>query len=123
MVKVQSSYITLRNLRFHARHGVMPQERVTGGDFTVTLRVKCNMAKAAETDNVDDTINYAALFQLVREEMIQPSKLMEHVAGRIGRRIFAEFNLAEEVQIHLTKMNPPMGADGDGATVEFIFNK
>lgn len=122
-MEVESSYITLRNLRFHACHGALPQERITGGDFVLTVRVKCNIARSAETDDVADTINYAELYGLVSEEMSRPSALLEHVAGRIGRRIFSQFAQVEQVEVSITKQNPPMGADCDGATVEFIFNK
>ncbi|MBO4826249.1 MAG: dihydroneopterin aldolase [Prevotella sp.] len=122
-MKIVSTYITLENLRFHAHHGALPQERVTGGDFVVTVRVKCDIGRAAETDNVADTINYAELYRVVSEEMNVPSALLEHVAGRIGRRILTEFGRAEQAQVCITKRNPPMGADCDGAMVELTFNK
>ena len=61
-MKVSSSYITLRNLRFHATHGVMAQERITGGDFVVTVRVGYDITAAMASDAVDDTLNYAELY-------------------------------------------------------------
>ncbi len=115
---VKSSYITLRNLRFHARHGVMPQERLTGGDFVVTVRVGYDITKAMRTDEVGDTLNYAVLYEIVKGEMMQPSCLLEHVAGRIGESIFSQLPEVTSVDIELTKVNPPMGADCDGAVIE-----
>lgn len=114
----ESSTIALRNLRFHAFHGVMPQERLTGGDFLVSLKVKYNVGRALETDNVADTLNYARLYDLVRREMEKPSALIEHVAGRIGKNVFETFPETEAVDIEVVKSNPPMGADCDGAAVE-----
>ena len=117
MMKVESSYIELKGLRFTAKHGVLPQERVVGGDYVVSVRVGCNLEKAVESDNVEDTLNYAELYQIINKEMQTPSCLLEHVAGRIGERILETFSQATIVDIELTKQNPPMGADGDGATV------
>lgn len=117
-MKVSSSYITLRNLRFHATHGVMAQERITGGDFVVTVRVGYDITAAMASDAVDDTLNYAELYELVKREMMQPSNLLEHVAGRIGESIFREMAGVTSVYIEVCKVNPPMGADCDGASVE-----
>lgn len=105
-------------MRFRARHGVMPQERLTGGDFMVSVGVRLDVSSAMLTDDVAHTLNYARLYELVRAEMAVPSALIEHVAGRIGQRIFSEFPQVEAADIELTKLNPPMGADCDGASVE-----
>ena len=116
-----AGYITLKNVRFHACHGVLPQERQVGGDFLVTLRVGYPLGKAMESDEVADTLNYAALFDVVRQEMQVPSQLLEHVAGRIVKTIAAAFPAVTSVDLELTKLNPPMGADSDGAAVELHF--
>lgn len=115
---VESSYITLREVRFHAFHGVMPQERKVGADFTVTLRVEADLGRPVFSDNVDDTLNYAALYEVLKREMAQPSRLLEHIAGRIGQAVFDSFPQVETVDVMLTKLNPPMGADSEGAAVE-----
>ena len=59
---LKEGYVVLNNLRFNARHGVLPQERATGGEFIVNLRAKYPLAKAVESDDVADTLNYAELF-------------------------------------------------------------
>lgn len=117
-MKLSSSYISLNRLRFHARHGVLPQERATGGDFIVSVRAKYLFDKALESDNVDDTINYAEIFEIINKEMLTPSCLLEHLAGRIGRSIFNRMPMIESLDITVEKTNPPMGADSDGAAVE-----
>lgn len=117
-MKLSSSYISLNRLRFHARHGVLPQERATGGEFIVSVRAKYLFDKALESDNVDDTINYAEIFEIINKEMLTPSCLLEHLAGRIGRSIFNKMPMIESLDITVEKTNPPMGADSDGAAVE-----
>ncbi len=117
-MKVNSSYICLDNLRFHAYHGVMPQERMVGNDYNVSLRIRYDISQAMVSDKVEDTLNYAEVFQLVSQEMAVPSSLIERVAGRIGDRLFRRFPTIEEMELKIMKINPPMGADCEGAGVE-----
>ena len=116
--KLTSGYVCLNNVRFHAHHGVLPQERITGGEFIVSLRAKYPLDKAMRSDNVDDTLNYAEIFEIINKEMQKPSCLLENVAGRIGKSIFEAMPEIESLDITVAKANPPMGADLDSASVE-----
>ena len=117
-MKIKDSYIELQDVRFHAFHGVMPQEGRVGADFLVSVRVGIAFEKAMQSDDVEDTLNYAELYQLVQREMAVPSKLLEHVAGRIVKAIGKDFPDVTSIDLKLTKLNPPMGADCAGASVE-----
>lgn len=117
-MKVSSSYVNLDNLRFHAFHGVLPQERMTGNDYVVSLHIKYDFSKAMKSDDVDDTLNYAEVYQVVAREMSESSQLLERVAGRIGESLLAQFPAIEEILLKVVKQNPPMGADCDGAGIE-----
>jgi len=117
-MRLTSSYISLRNVRFHAFHGVMPQERRVGADFLVTLRVGYPLEKAMQSDEVGDTLNYATLYAVVQAEMMKPSNLLEHLAGRIADAIVKRFPQVTSIDMELSKQNPPMGADCDGVGVE-----
>lgn len=117
-MKIKDSYIELQDVRFHAFHGVMPQEGRVGADFLVSVRVGIALEKAMQSDDVEDTLNYAELYQLVQREMAVPSKLLEHVAGRIVKAIGKDFPDVTSIDLKLTKLNPPMGADCAGASVE-----
>lgn len=121
-MKLESSYICLENVRFHSRHGVLKQELLTGGEFTISLRAAFSIDKAMHSDAVEDTINYATLYEIIRQEMAQPSQLLEHVAYRICQQIFNRFPAVSSVQLKLTKLNPPMGAHCDGASVELTMS-
>lgn len=120
---LKESHVFLENLRFYAYHGVLPQERVVGGDYLVSVRVGISMAKAMVSDNVDDTANYAELYEIINKEMQTPSNLLEHLAGRIGEAILEKMPGAGDVKIRITKRNPPMGADVDGAGVEICVTR
>lgn len=117
-MKLTSSYISLNKVRFHARHGVLEQERATGGEFVVSVRAKYLFENALRSDNVDDTVNYAEMFEIINKEMQTPSCLLEHVAGRIGKSIFMRLPMIESLDIIVEKINPPIGADADSSSVE-----
>ena len=117
-IEKTESYITLNNLRFHAYHGVLPQERLVGNDYLLTLRIGYDISRAMVSDDVADTLNYAKVYQTVKAEMDIPSSLLEHVAARIGQRLFETFPDILSVTIQLMKRNPPMGAFCEGASVE-----
>ena len=119
-MKLMSSKIYLRNVRFHAFHGVLPQEGIVGNDYLVNLVLDYDFSSAMQTDDLQGTLNYAEVYQKVREEMAVPSKLLEHVAGRIAHRLFSDFPEIQKLQLSITKVNPPMGADSDGAGVEVV---
>lgn len=120
---LKESFVSLKGVRFHAFHGVGRQERLTGTDFVVDLRVKIYVGKAVGSDNVADTLSYDRLYTIAEEEMRVPSNLLEHVAGRMARRIAQEWEQAEEIFVAITKENPPMGGQMEGATVELCFKK
>lgn len=117
---MNTSYIFLKDLRFYAYHGVAPQETAIGNEFTVSLRLKTDIFRAAETDDVEDTVSYADVYEAVKAEMEISSRLLEHVCGRIVKRLFRDFPAIEEIEIALSKRNPPMGADIASAGVEML---
>ena len=112
------SYIYINDIRLHALHGVLPQERLTGNDYIINIRIGYDISKAFDSDDVADTLNYAEVYNIVKTEMQTPSKLIEHVAGRIANRLLNEYAKISSIVLHITKRNPPMGADCQGAGVE-----
>lgn len=115
---VKSSYILLENVKFYAFHGVLPQERKVGNDYQVSLRIGYDISRAMVSDDVNDTLNYAEVYQLLSQEMSVPSALLERVAGRIGDRLFRKFPAIQSIDLTIIKVNPPMGADSEGGGVE-----
>jgi len=104
-------YIELKEMNFHAYHGVMEQERKVGNTYTVDLKIYFDFREAMRTDNIKDTINYASVYEIVKQEMAIPSQLIEHVAGRILQRLRDDFPSIQLIEIRLAKKNPPFGGD------------
>ncbi len=122
-LQAMTSYIFLDNLRFFAHHGVGQQETLVGNEFTVSLRLQVDIQRAAETDDVADTVSYADVYEVVKAEMAIPSRLLEHVCGRITDRLFRNFPQIEEIELKLSKRNPPMEADIETAGIEVRLNR
>ena len=76
------------------------------------------MDDAVVTDEVEDTLNYATIYQLTKQEMEKPSKLVENVAYRIAKSLVDHFPTIKEVHIKVAKCNQPMGSDKAVSGVE-----
>lgn len=115
--------VFIHALRLYAHHGAMPQEQLTGAYFIIDVEVDVDFTHAGESDELDGTLNYASVHEWIKQEMTTPSRLLEHVATRIAKRILQECTLAQNVRLSLTKENPPMGADCRGAGVRLTMNR
>ncbi|MCL1938291.1 MAG: dihydroneopterin aldolase [Candidatus Azobacteroides sp.] len=104
-------YIELKEMNFYAYHGVMEQERKVGNTYTVDLKIYFDFREAMRTDNLNDTIHYAFVYEIIKQEMTIPSHLIEHVAGRILQRLHNDFPQIQSIEIRLAKKNPPFGGD------------
>jgi dihydroneopterin aldolase len=114
--------ISLEGLEFHAFHGVYPHERESGNWFEVDLAVGTEIVEGAIGDDLGRTINYETLYQFVKEEMEKPSKLLETVAEKIVERTLQEIAQVTEVEIKISKVNPPIGGKCKKASVS-LFRK
>lgn len=110
--------IIIDRQRIFARHGVLPQEREVGAYFVVSAEIDTPHNPNLVTDELKDTISYADVAHIIKEEMNQPSQLLEHVAWRMARRILKDFSAAQRVRVRVMKENPPMGIECKGAGVE-----
>ena len=122
-MKTQSMNIHLQGLRIFAYHGVLPQENRVGAMYTINLKLTTNFLEASKTDNLIHTINYAEVYQAVKSEMQEPSKLLEHVIYRISERLFTDFPTISAICISLYKENPPMGAECKQVGVEACYTR
>ena len=109
--------IELKKIFFHAYHGVMEQERIVGNTYRVDLKLFLDLSKAIQSDKLEDTINYADIYKIVKEEMSISSLLLEHVAGRIVRAIKQNYPDISKINIRLAKRNPPIEGEIHEAAV------
>ena len=114
-----TSRIVFEDLKIFAFHGVLPEENIIGTYFLINLQAHANLWAATESDDLNDTVNYAEINDIIHDEMKIPSKLMEHVAGRIIAKIKERFAQVSFIKIKITKTSPPMKGEMKGVSVEF----
>ena len=110
-------------MTFHAYHGCLEHEKTLGNTFLVTLEMELDTVKAGSTDELDDTLNYQLVYDLVKIEMETPSKLIEHVGQRIADKVFSSFIQISALKLRLSKLNPPLGAKVGAVSIEIVKTK
>lgn len=116
------SYILLENLTFYAHHGVFAQETTVGNTFVVNLKIEVDLLDSCKSDELSDTVSYADVYEIVKNEMDIPSKLLEHAAYRIIERLRKEYVQIRGIELKLAKHNPPLGvgSQADYASILLI---
>lgn len=110
--------IEIENMQFFAYHGCFEQEKVVGNNFRVDLWLNTDCSKAAETDDINDALDYQHAYNLVKDEMRIPSNLLEHVCRRILDALYASFgNQILSAKVKVSKMTPPMGGQIENVSV------
>lgn len=103
--------IEVNGIQIYAFHGCLPEEEKIGGQYLVDVMLNTNFAQAAQSDQLDKTIDYCLVNKIVAEEMAIRSKLIEHVGQRIVNRLKSEINSIEHIRLKLTKICPPINGD------------
>lgn len=104
--------LELEGMEFHAYHGCLEKEKQEGNLFVVDFKADIDIAAAAESDSLADTLDYGAVYSIIAREMEIPSDLIEHVAGRIVKAIEEQFPFLD-FSVRVSKQNPPV--DGPAA--------
>ena len=100
--------IRVDRLKISAFHGVFPQERLIGNEFVVSVEILYPISNAAVNDDINGTVNYADVVEIIRDEMSRPSQLLENVAWRIARSLRANWPDIVEGTVTVAKPTPPI---------------
>lgn len=105
-------------MRFHANHGVLPQERTVGNDYVVNISLKMRRVPDFSHDDIAAVPNYADVYETVERTMRRPANLIERVAEQIGENLCAEFPAIADMDVDVRKLCPPIsGVDCGGVGV------
>jgi dihydroneopterin aldolase len=110
--------IILENMEFHAFHGCLEFEQELGNTFVVSVSMEMDTLHAGKTDELDHTLNYQLVYDVIRGQMEMPSKLIEHVGQRILDSLFNGFPQINALEVKLSKLNPPLGGKVEKVTIE-----
>ena len=98
--------INLNNLSFYGFHGLYEHERITGNSFVVNATIKYLPSSLVVA--IEETIDYVTIYELIKNRMAIATPLLETIVMEIANEIIEKYVLAKEVEIIITKENPPI---------------
>lgn len=111
--------IYLNKMEFYGYHGVLPEETVLGQRFIVDLVVDVNLHKAGTTDDLNETVSYAEIYQICKEIVEgKPYKLIETVAEKIAEATLEQFEKVHSCTVKVIKPDPPIPGHYHSVAVE-----
>lgn len=118
---MRNDIIFLEGLEFYAFHGVPDAERETGRRYRLDIRMTADLRAAAVTDRVQETINYGEAALLALETAREPRRrLLETIAEAIAQTLLERYAMAQEVEVTLRKLHPPIPAVIEAAGVTIV---
>ena len=106
-----SDSIFITGLLIHAHHGVMPHEEKVGQRFVIDLELAVDLAQAAVTDKLVDTVSYASIVETATRAFTAKSyRLVEAAAGAIADELLASFPRVAAVRVTVHKPHAPIAA-------------
>jgi dihydroneopterin aldolase len=112
--------IQLQQLSFQAYHGVYEEEKILGNTFLVDVELKYEPAHAM-VENLEETINYETVFEIVAATMKIPTPLLETVVSKIARQLQTAFPSLDSGNITITKSNPPVKGWNGNVAVSYAW--
>ena len=110
--------IRLKNMTFYGYHGVYDFEKEKGTDFEIDLELFTSLLKSSKSDNIEDTINYEDIYELVKKAFRSKSYfLLEKLADSISMSIFKEHKI-DKLIIRVRKINAPLNGKLDSVEIE-----
>ena len=106
-----SDRIFIDGLSLHAYHGVMPYEGKVGQTFTMDLALEIDLAAAARSDKVVDTVSYDKVVDCASKAFCgQKFRLIEAAAGRVADAVLAAFPRVRVITVTIHKPHAPIAA-------------
>ena len=106
-----SDRIFINGLSLHAYHGVMAHEAKVGQTFTVDLELTIDLAAAARSDKVVDTVSYDKVVDCASQAFTaQRFRLIETAAGKVADAVLAAFARVQRVKVTIHKPHAPIAA-------------
>jgi len=106
-----SDTIFIKGLALHAFHGVMAYEGKVGQGFHIDMILTIDLAPAAKSDKVKDTVSYDQVVAVATEAFLEkPYKLIEAAGGAIADAVLARFPRVSAIEVTIHKPHAPIAA-------------
>lgn len=101
--------ITVKGLEVFAHHGLLPEERRLGQPFLFDIGLALRHSAAPRTDDIADTVDYAAVCDCVVEVATANTfNLLEKLAAAVADEILTRFPAVDRVKVRVAKTSPPI---------------
>jgi 7,8-dihydroneopterin aldolase/epimerase/oxygenase len=100
--------VHLKNIKLFGRHGVYAAEQAVGGMFE--LSIDCGFQHKDIVTTLNETVNYEALYRLVKKKFEQPYPLLETLAAELAEDIYEASPFLVNISISIYKLQPPIEA-------------
>ena len=113
--------IHVEGIRLFAYHGCLDAEGLIGSNYVVDVLMDTDFSEAAKSDELDKTVDYVVVYEIVKKQMAVRSKLIEQVAQRIVDELKERFgDSLKRTEVKVTKINPPMNGEVEKVSVIII---
>jgi len=110
--------IALEGMHFFAYHGYYEEERIVGNQFIIDTFVDVDTFDSTD-DDINDTVNYELIYNVVKSHMVKKYKLLETIAFNISAELKSKFPSIKKVKVRVAKIGPQLGGEVDKAVIEF----
>lgn len=114
---MKKDYVEVLGVKVFGFHGVFEEEKTKGQEFVVDVRLYLSLRTAGQSDDVQDTVNYAEIVKLIEERVQSPSvNLIETLAEQIANACLG-FEIVDKVRVKVHKPHAPLSASFDDVAV------
>ena len=114
--------INVEGIKLYAYHGCLEEEGKIGGNYIVDVYMQTDFSEAALSDDLNKTIDYCEVYEIVKTEMAVRSRLIEHVGQRIYDKMIHRFSALTGLRIKITKLLPPMNGNVAQVSIEITLS-
>ena len=111
--------VALNDVKCFAFHGYYPEEQITGTEFMVSIKVTFH--PSGDTEDLQRTVNYEVLNNIIREEMASTKQLLETVVRQMLSRVISDFPFVLTAVAGIKKMHPPMPGEINHSFVQLAY--
>lgn len=109
--------ILVEGISVYAYHGCLEEEGIIGCNYLVDVTMETDFSEAATSDNLNHTIDYVTVYNIVKSQMAIRSRLIEHAGQRIINSLKKELKGLQKIQVKVTKLNPPMNGNVEKVSI------
>ncbi|WP_350343067.1 dihydroneopterin aldolase [Proteinivorax tanatarense] len=116
--------IIMKNMYFYGNHGVLEEEKALGQKFIVDIELFLDIKKAGVTDDVNETVSYAEVFELI-QILVEKERyhLLEALAENIAQKVLDKFAKVLAIDVTVKKPEAPVKGKFDYFAVEIRRSK